>query len=645
VKADMRRTRIASSAGIFSMLFVVALVRVFQLCVLEGPALRDLASRQHQSRVALQPERGPIVDRHGDVLALTVESAGVYIRPGALDITGEVIAVLGRTLNLPPEVIARRLKTNEPFVWLLRGATPEQGEAIAALGLHGVGFEPGRRRFFPRGPLAGQVLGFAGIDSQGLEGVELSYDRDLRGVAGSLRVERDARGRHIDSDGASQPAPHHGARVELTLDATLQQVTEDELNAAVVARQAAAGVAIVMDPSTGEILALANVPRFDPNHVGQFTADHWRNRVTADTYEPGSTFKGVLAAAAIEAGVVHPDDRIFCENGSFTVGKRVVHDHEPYGWLSFADVIKHSSNIGAAKVGERLGAAKLSAAIQAFGFGALTQVDLPGEVPGLVRRADKWARINLVTTSFGQGISVTPLQLLRAYAAIANGGKLMRPYIVRRIVAPDGSVLHENQPQVIGEPISAGTAAIVSNMLRGVVEGGTGTQAQIEGISVAGKTGTAQKVDGKTGRYSARARMSSFVGFFPVDAPRFAILVVIDSPRTATYGGLVAAPVFRRIGEYAVDRLGLRVASVPAATQEHPIAKVQLAGWSVADGKRGMPSFIGLSMREALVQAARAGWEVHTQGDGFVVAQDPPPGAEATQQGKRLDLRFGSVAG
>jgi cell division protein FtsI (penicillin-binding protein 3) len=645
VKADVRRTRIASTAGIFSMLFVVALARAFQLCVLEGASLRDLASRQQRQRVSLPPERGPIVDRHGDVLALTVESAAIYARPAALDSSEEPIAVLARTLNLSPEQIVQRLKTSEPFVWLLRGATPEQAEVIAALGLHGVGSEPSRRRFYPRGFLAGQVLGFSGVDSQGLEGVELGHDRDLRGAPGSLSMDRDAHGRRMLTDWASQPAPRRGARVELTLDATLQQVTEDELNAAVIARQAAAGVAIVMDPSTGEILALANVPRFDPNNVGQFTADHWRNRAAADTYEPGSTFKGVLAAAAIEAGVVRPDDRIFCENGSYTVGKRVVHDHEPYGWFTFADVIKHSSNIGAAKVGERLGVARLSTAIRAFGFGAVTHIDLPGEVPGLVRPAEQWARIHLVTTSFGQGISVTPLQLLRAYAAIANGGKLMRPYVVRRLVSPDGAVLHENQPEVVGEPISAHTAATVTDMLRGVVDGGTGTQARIDGIPVAGKTGTAQKVDGKTGRYSARARMSSFIGFLPADAPRFVILVVIDSPRTATYGGLVAAPVFRRIAEYAVDRLGLRVASAPPPPPEHAIEKAQLVGWGVSDGKRGMPSFMGLSMREALVQAARAGWDVHTQGSGFVVAQDPPPGAEAAQQGKRLELRFGSVAG
>jgi cell division protein FtsI (penicillin-binding protein 3) len=644
MKADDRRTRFASTAGIFSMLFVVALGRVFQLCVWDGAALRALAGRQHQQHISLLPERGAIVDRHGDVLALTLESAAVYVRPAAFDATAGASAALARTLDLAPDVVAKKLDTTAPFVWLQRRATREQAEAVAALGVHGVGSQPSRQRFFPRGSLAGQVVGFANVDSRGIEGVELAYDAALRGAPGSLSMERDARGRPMWTEPIAPPVSHPGARVELTLDATLQQVAEDELNAAVTAHHAAAGVAIVMDPATGEILALANAPRFDPNHVQQFTADRWRNRVTADTYEPGSTFKGILAAAAIEAGVVRPEDRIFCENGSLRIGKRVVHDHEPYGWLTFADVIKHSSNIGAAKVGERLGAARLSAAIEAFGFGSVTHVDLPGEVAGRVRPGDKWARIHLVTTSFGQGIAVTPLQLLRAYAAIANGGKLMRPYIVRRIVTPDGSTLHENQPQVVATPISARTASIVAAMLRAVVDGGTGTQAKIDGIAVAGKTGTAQKVDGKTGRYSARDRMSSFVGFFPADAPRYAALVVIDSPRGATYGGLVAAPVFRRIGEYAVDRLGLRVAAAPVPQPERA-EKAQLVAWRVPDGKRGMPSFIGLSMRDALVQAARAGWDVHTRGTGFVVEQDPPPGAEAGQQGRRLDLRFGTAAG
>jgi cell division protein FtsI (penicillin-binding protein 3) len=320
----------------------------------------------------------------------------------------------------------------------------------------------------------------------------------------------------------------------------------------------------------------------------------------------------------------------------------VVHDHEPYGWLTFADVIKHSSNIGAGKVGERLGAERFSRTIRAFGFGEPTRIDLPGEVAGLVRPVQKWGRINVVTTSFGQGISVTPLQLLRAYGAIANGGKLMRPYVVRRVIAPDGTVLRENKPETVNQPISPQTAAVVTRLLQGVVEGGTGTQARIDGISVAGKTGTAQKVE--HGHYSARDRISSFVGFVPAETPRFVILVVIDRPRTATYGGIVAAPVFRQIAEYGLDRLGLRVASMSIPATETGANKVQVVNWMVADAERGMPSFIGLSMRQALVQAAHAGWDVQTKGSGYVLAQDPPPGAERASS-RKLHLQFGSAAG
>jgi cell division protein FtsI (penicillin-binding protein 3) len=637
------RLRMAITAGIFVMLFLVTLGRAFQLCVLEGPSLKKLARRQHVQRVSLPPERGPIVDRHGDPLALTVESAAVYVRPRDLPADTNLVAPLARALELPPSVVAQKVQSSKPFVWLLRSATPEQGDAIAALSLLGVGSEPSRRRLYPRGSLAGQTLGFAGVDLQGLEGVELAYDRYLRGTAESLSVGRDAHGRRILTEGPWQPLPRQGAKIELTIDAALQQVAETELEAAVKSRRAAAGVAVAMDPSTGEILALASVPGFDPNNAAASTADQWRNRVIADTYEPGSTFKGVLAAAAIEAGVVRPDARIYCENGSYAVGRRVVHDHEPYGWLSFADVIKHSSNIGAAKVGERLGAERLAAAMRAFGFGQLSGIDLSGEVPGLVRPPHKWGRINLVTTSFGQGIAVTPLQLLCAYGAIANGGRLMRPYVVRRVVAADGSVLHENTPQVVSQAVSPHTAAIVTGLLRGVVEGGTGTQARIDGLPVAGKTGTAQKVEAKTGRYSAHQRMSSFIGFVPADAPRFVILVVIDSPRTATYGGIVAAPVFRRIGEYAVDRLGLRAAAAPVPLPEDDVMPVQMVKWSATNVTQGMPSFIGLSMREAVVQAARAGWDLQIQGSGFVVSQDPPPGSE-TATGGKLALRFGSAA-
>lgn len=642
MRAGMLRMRIAATAGIFFMLFVVVLGRAFQLCVLEGSSLRELASRQHRDRVPLPPERGPIVDRHGDPLALTVESAAVYVRPHKLGPSRDIVPLLSGTLHLSTDSLAQKINTSKRFVWLLRGATPEQAEAVEELALPGVGSKSARRRLYPRGNLAGQVVGFAGVDSQGLEGVELSYDHDLHGALESLSVERDARGRQMLTEGAWRPLPRQGAKVELTIDAGLQQVAQTQLEAAVAARHAAAGVAVVMDPSTGEVLALANVPTFDPNQAATSRPERWRNRCISDTYEPGSTFKGVLAAAALEARVVRPEDRVFCEHGHYAVGNRVVHDHEPYGWLTFADVIKHSSNIGAGKVGERLGAERFSQTIKAFGFGEPTRIDLPGEVAGPVRPVQKWGRINVVTTSFGQGISVTPLQLLRAYGAIANGGKLMRPYVVRRIIAPDGTVLRENKPEAVNQPISPQTAAVVTQLLQGVVEGGTGTQARIDGISVAGKTGTAQKVE--HGHYSTRDRVSSFIGFVPADTPRFVILVIIDSPRTATYGGIVAAPVFRQIAEYGLDRLGLRVASMSMPATETEANKVRLVNWTAADAERGMPSFIGLSMRQALIQAARAGWDVQANGSGYVLAQDPSPGAERAPS-RKLHLRFGSAAG
>jgi cell division protein FtsI (penicillin-binding protein 3) len=584
------RLRIASVAGIFFMLLVAALGRVFQLGVIEGPSLNDLATRQHGQRLAVLPERGSILDRHGQVLAMSAESAAVYLRPREFPGDKTAVSSLARALDVPSGFVMEKARGSAPFVWLVRDATLEQAAAVTALGIGGVGSEPSRRRMYPRGSLAGQVIGFAGVDAQGLEGVELRYEHALHGPAESLRVQRDARGRRMLLEDAWKQQPRPPAHVELTIDATLQQFVEHELEAAVAARQAEAGVAVVMEPTTGEILALANFPHFDPNNLLAATPDQRRNRVISDSYEPGSTFKGILAAAAIEAGAVRPTDRINCAGGSYAVGNRVIHDHEPYGWLTVSDVVKHSSNIGAAKIGERLGSARLGKAIRDFGFGQLTGIDLPGEVAGLLIPDHKWARINLATISFGQGIAVTPLQLLRAYAAIANGGKLMRPFIVRRVVEADGTVVHENMPQVMGQPISKETAATVTQILRGVVEGGTGKQARVEGVPVAGKTGTAQKVDGKTGHYSARARMSSFIGFVPADQPRFAILVVVDTPRTAVYGGVVAAPVFQRIAEFAVDRLGLRIASLPVgeerAVEKDPQPAAELVVWPPSRAKR-----------------------------------------------------------
>ncbi|HUI26792.1 MAG TPA: penicillin-binding protein [Candidatus Kryptonia bacterium] len=633
------RDRIAATAGVFFMLFLVVLGRAVYLTVVRGPELKALAARQHQQRVPAPLERGAIVDRNGEPLALTIDAAAVYLRPREL--TGpQPTRALAQALGLPLATLSAKAASGSPFVWLDRQMPLDRWLTLSDLRLGGIGSQPARRRHYPHETLAAHVLGFTNVDAKGLEGLELRYNADLLSEPPSLNVERDARGRPMLFHEVEQPRPVRGARVELTIDAALQHVAEGELAKAVAEHHAEAGVAIVLDPRTGEVLALANDPSFDPNDPGDAPAASRRNRAITDFFEPGSTFKSITAAAALEAGVVKPEERIYCENGSYAVGRRVVHDHERYGWLNFAEVIQHSSNIGTAKVGERVGAARLGAMIDAFGFGHPTGIDLPGEVAGQVRPWEKWGRIHVVTNSFGQGIAVTPIQLVRAYAAIANGGVLLQPFVVQRVVHDDGTIVRERHVEAIRRVMSPETAHQLTAMLRGVVEGGTGTKAEVDGFAVAGKTGTAQKVDPHTGRYSARGRMSSFVGFVPAEDPRLVILVVIDSPKGVTYGGLVAAPVFRRIAEYGLERLGLRL-SAPPQPAELAALEPQPVIWKVSDAGGGMPSLLGLSMREALVRAHRAGWDVHVEGSGFVIAQDPPPGSISARS-RELRLIFGS---
>jgi cell division protein FtsI (penicillin-binding protein 3) len=340
---------------------------------------------------------------------------------------------------------------------------------------------------------------------------------------------------------SSAAAPEHGNRVELTIDAAIQDATERELAAGVAKTRAAGGTAVVLDPATGEILALANVPTYDPNRPGAKKDRGWsdrvRNRAITDPFEPGSTFKAMLAAAALEERVVAPAERFFCENGRFQVGRWTINDAHPHGWLTFAEVIQYSSNIGASKVAERLGRERYYRYLRSFGFGSRTGVELPGESPGIVRPVESWARVDLAVHSFGQGVSVTALQLTAAFAAVANGGLLMRPYLVRRIVSPRGDVVEEQRPVAVRRVVSERAAQTVTALLRRVVEekGGTGTQARLEDFPVAGKTGTAQKVNLETGGYSAK-RIGSFVGFVPADRPRAVVLVLIDEPTGVSYG-------------------------------------------------------------------------------------------------------------
>jgi cell division protein FtsI (penicillin-binding protein 3) len=617
-----------------ALLLLVA--RAVDLGVLRGPGFVRLAAKQHRQRIGLVPHRGPIVDRNGEALALSLDVPSIYVRPREVD-EPERLGALAAALGMPAATLHRLLDGGKPFVWLKRQALPREAAAVQALGLRGVYTVAEGRRFYPHHDLAAHVLGLVGVDAQGLEGLERAFDHAIRGEGQSVEVDRDARGRALLTRGVQGP-PAHGSRVELTLDAAIQDAAERELAAGAAASGAVAGTAVVLDPATGEILALANVPTYNPNRPGRAKDRRWRervrNRALTDPYEPGSTFKAVLAAAAIEEKVVSPTEMIFCENGRFPVGRWTINDAHPHGWLSFAEVIQYSSNIGVTKIAERLGRERYGRYLTAFGFGQRTGIELTGESPGILRSPERWGRIDLATHAFGQGISVTPLQMVAAFGAIANGGRLMRPFLVRRVVAPDGTVTLEHEPTLVRRVVSERSAHVVTTLLRRVVEerGGTGTRARLDGFPVAGKTGTAQKVNLETGGYSAK-RIGSFVGFVPADAPRAVILVLIDEPRTSSYGGIVAAPVFRAIASAVLKRLGVDAPAPPAEAPSTPAkrpaapARGSVQRVTAPDEPGGTPSFLGLSLREALTRAQATGWEVQVTGSGWVREQRPAPGS------------------
>jgi cell division protein FtsI (penicillin-binding protein 3) len=625
---------IAVAGGLVVLLAMVAM-RIVQLTLADSPDLARLARRQQHERIEISAHRGAILDRHGDTLAASVERPSIFVRPKRVRDGRGVATAAAAALGLEPRAVTAKLAGTSPFVWLKRAVTPRERDAILGVGLDGVGEVTEARRVYPHGSTAAHVVGLAGVDLQGLEGIERQYERDLRALPRTLEVERDARGREIFTDGSPDPMAVQGATIQLSLDVGLQDIAERALEDGVRAARARSGTAIVLDPWTGELLALANAPGFDPNERATAHAGLRRNRAVTDFYEPGSTFKALLVAAALEHGVVRPDEMLFCENGSYGVAGRVVHDHERHAWLSVGEILQVSSNIGVAKIAERLGRERLHGFLAGFELGRATGIDLPGEVGGIFHPLPAWSRIALVTTSYGQGVAVTALQMARAYGAIANGGLLMRPYVAQRAVAPDGTVLWERRPTVVRRVMRPETASALTAMLERVLaEGGTGTRAAVAGLRVAGKTGTSQKVEPGTGRYSERGRIASFVGFLPADAPRVVILALLDEPETSSYGGVVAAPIFRTIAAGAMERLGITPA-LPPEWQEAALAESPAE--PPAGSPIGMPSFIGLSMQAALERARDLGWAVQVVGTGYVASQTPPPGAAAAP-GKALLL-------
>ncbi|MEN2995118.1 MAG: penicillin-binding protein 2 [Thermodesulfovibrio sp.] len=512
------------------------------------------AKTQQLRKEEIIPKRGNIYDRKGREFAISLEKESLFIDPSSLR-SDEKIRILKNYIKINMEQIKSYSEKSVRFLWLERKLDREVAEKIKALKIEGLGFIPEGARFYPNGFLASHVIGFVNIDEQGIEGLEKQYDKYLRAEKSLKVVSVDAKGKRL-SDGDLKDIK--GNDIFITIDEGLQYIVEKYLEEAIRKWRASSGTVIMMDPFTGEILALANRPTYDPNNL-KFIKNIGviRNRALTDLYEPGSTFKIVTATAALEEGIVNLRTKFDCSQGYIEIWGKKIKDSHKNGVLTFEEVIQKSSNVGTIKIAMMLGKEKLYQYIKKFGFGEKTGIDLPGEVGGYIRPTHKWSGTSIGAIPIGQEVAVTPIQVLRAYAAIANGGYLVKPFVVSEIRSPEGKILYKAviQRQRI---ISEKTAKTMRDILKKVTqEGGTATQAKIDGNDVAGKTGTAQKYDPKTGKYSKDKFVSSFVGFIPADNPRIAMIVVIHDPKGAHYGGVVAAPVFKAISNEALAYLNV----------------------------------------------------------------------------------------
>lgn len=542
----------------------VLLGRLISIQGAQADHLRALALSQQVGAVVLPSHRGRIFDRLGRPLATNLETQSVYAVPRAISDRAAFARKVAPLLKMDPRLVERRLEPHLYFVWLQRKVTPETVAALRALGLEGkLGFLAEDRRAYPNGSLAAHLLGFVGIDNQGLAGVELGYDEILQGRAGKAVGGRDAIGRLRPDTQRLATAPADGADVVLTVDEVIQHLTERALAGALEQTGAVRGMALVMDPRSGEMLAMAAAPAFAPGSFDRVAPARWSNRPISDVFEPGSTFKLVTAAAALDSGRVRTTDRFGCPEYLQVGSHRIRDAHRTCKTTqNLADVLRRSSNVGAAEVAQRLGKEVLYHYIRRFGFGAPTGIDLPGEAAGIVNPPAEWRGPGLQTIAFGQGISATALQMLAAASALANDGVMVQPHVMRMVRDREGRLLRAASPEPGRRVVSAATAAALLRMMVRTVEDGTGAAAALPGYVVAGKTGTAQK-PGPDGGYLPGRYVASFIGFVPVPNPRLAILVVLDEPRGAYYGGTVAAPVFREIAGRALWYLRVPPAASP----------------------------------------------------------------------------------
>ena len=682
--------RLLIVAGIAALWAVAVFGRLTYLQLFRYEYYEARAQRQQQRTIDIAPTRGAIYDRNMHALAMSIKVDSAFAIPGELKDRELAAKLLSGALNIPRDVIESRLDSSENFVWLERKLPPEKAEAVKALNLAGVYFQQENKRFYPKGILASHVIGFVDVDEKGLGGIEYALERQVRGKSEKIVMLADAHKRWFDGAEARRD---RGANVVLTLDEKIQYIAERELAAAINKTHAIAGSVVVMNPNNGELLAVANWPTFDPNAANSSTpVDARMDRAVSALYEPGSTFKLITLAAAFDQGITNPDEIFDCENGAIYVAGHKIHDHKRFGMLSVADILALSSDVGAIKIAERLGAPKFYDYIHSFGFGAPTGVDLPGESRGILRPLSKWSAISIGAISMGQEVGVTPIQLIAAVSAIANGGMLYKPHIVSEVrrgenVLPREGLLAPSEPRRVIQPE---TAATLRRLMEGVVLNGTGSLAHLDGWTSAGKTGSAQKTDPNTGRYSPTQFIASFTGFAPINNPAVTILVSLDSPVGLHEGGMVAAPVFRRIAEQVLpyldvsrdvpvnqllvqasykkpalddtasledftpsDLLLLPEQPEPAAAASgsgnipansfDPPSHLTLPVNSSDDSQFAVPDFSGKTMREVTEMCLRLGLDPVLVGSSLATDQAPAAGAQV-RRGARITVQFGTPA-
>ncbi len=629
-------------------------VRLVQLQVLKHDEFVQLALKSQISTRFVQAPRGVIYECHMDELATSTTVSTVVAEPRRIRDIPEAARVLAAILGMDRAELTARLSdpSRQSYQVVKRRISPEAEARISRLGMDGVYMVGENMRVYPNRELACHVLGFVNLNGDGGAGLELEYDKELKGTSGQESFDVDARGRSFRAKVEKPPVQGHSLVV--SLDKSIQYIAERELDAGVEKARADAGTAVVMESDTGRILALANYPDFNCNNYNQYSADFWRDRAVSDMFEPGSTFKVVVATAALEAGLTRPDELINCQMGSITIANHIFHDHKPYGLLTFSQVLEYSSNVGAAKLGMRLGEQRLYEALRTFGFGSKSGIDLPGEIIGLVRNWHQWSGLSIGAISFGQEVGVTSLQILTAINAIANGGYRVRPTIVDRVIDEKGDLVRTTEPEKT-RIMRPETAAEIRNAFEGVVLRGTGRLAALEGYRAAGKTGTAQKI--VNGHYSNTKYTASFVGFAPLPNPRLTILVQMDDPKGVIYGGDVSAPVFQRIAQQALlllrvppdqslpplpkfdPKLAANISEdyLPNATPVAPLAALNAGSGAtrpesdeilvrVGTGTVEVPDFHGMPKRKVLDRCTEVGIQLVASGSGVAIFQVPPPG-------------------